>query len=49
MSRSIRFVALRIIPVVAGLVLLAASPVPVAGARETGAAARPGGGPASVG
>jgi hypothetical protein len=48
-GRSIRFVALTIIPVVAGFVLMAASAAPVAGARETGAAARPGGGPATVG
>ena len=52
MSRSgpsIRLVALTIVPVVAGLVLLAASAAPVAAARETGASARPGGGPATVG
>ena len=44
-GRSIRFVTLTIIPLVAGLVLLAASAAPVAGARENGVATRPGGGP----
>ena len=47
-GRSIRFVALAILPVVAGLVLLAASPATVAAARETSSAARPGSAP-SVG
>ena len=47
-GRSIRFAALAILPVLAGLVLLAASPATVAAARETGFAARPGGAP-SVG
>ena len=44
-GRSIRFVALAILPFLAGLVLLAASPTTVAAARETSSAARPSGGP----
>jgi hypothetical protein len=47
--RSIRFVTFTIAPVLAGLILLAASPVPVAGAKDTAAAARLGGGPRAVG
>jgi hypothetical protein len=47
--RPIRFVTFTIVPVLAGLVLLAASPTAVAAARESGAAARPGGGPSTVG
>jgi hypothetical protein len=47
-GRSIRFVALSILPVLAGLVLLAASPATVSAARETGSASRAGGA-ASVG
>jgi hypothetical protein len=44
-GRSNRFVALSILPFLAGLVLLAASPATVAAARETSSAARPGGAP----
>jgi hypothetical protein len=46
--RPLRFVTFTIAPVLAGLLLLAASPSAVAGAREAGAAGRPGG-PAPVG
>jgi hypothetical protein len=44
-SRSTRFVALTILPFLAGLVLLAASPTIVAAAPPTGTAAKPAGGP----
>ncbi len=44
-GRPIRFVVLTITPVIAGLVLLAASPASVAAGRPTGAAATKGGGP----
>jgi hypothetical protein len=47
-TRPIRFVALAIMPMLAGLVLLAASPATVAAARDTTSAARPSPGP-SVG
>ena len=47
-GRSIRFVAVAILPMVAGLVLLAASPATVAAARETSSATRAGSAP-SVG
>lgn len=46
--RSIRFVALTVLPVIAGLVLLAATPVTVAAARPEGSAAKVAGG-SSVG
>ncbi|MEP7040972.1 MAG: hypothetical protein ABI864_05290 [Chloroflexota bacterium] len=48
MARSLRFATFTIAPVIAGLILLAAAPTPVAGARETGAQARVGG-PGSIG
>ncbi len=48
-SRSIRFLSLGIAPVLAGMILMAASPAPVVGARESGGTARPGGGPAAAG
>jgi hypothetical protein len=48
-QRPTRFITFAIAPVLAALLLLAASPAPVAGARENGAAARPGGSPATVG
>jgi hypothetical protein len=44
-SRSTRFVALTILPFLAGLVLLAASPTTVAAAPPTSTAAKPAGGP----
>jgi hypothetical protein len=44
-----RFLTLTFVSTLAGLVLLAASPTVVAGARESGGAARPGGGPSTVG
>jgi len=44
-GRSNRFVALAILPFLAALVLLTASPTTVAAARETSSAARPGGAP----
>lgn len=44
-ARYIRFVALTIVPVLAGLVLLAASPVTVAAARPEGSAPKVAGGP----
>jgi hypothetical protein len=47
LGRSTRFVALTLVPVLAGLVLLAASPATVAAARPEGAQARVGG--ASIG